>query len=375
MMRHLYDSQGSKFLIGLLIVGICLLSAATSQAVSLYWNSPNGGTGTWDTANMEWASYSGGSVDTTWNNAGIYGTPDDAVFENSAGTVSIQAAGITAQSLTFNTANYVIDDGGLGGVLTLAGTTPMITASSDATINAVIGGTLGLTKAGNGRLTLGAGGAGNTYTGDTTITAGTLLYSNTNQLSAGGTNNIVFNGTGTLGTLAGITEARNITMTTDGTIDTWGNDSTFSGVISGGGALTKAGNGALTLSGNSGAYTGQININGGSTAIGTAGASTLVIGDANALGTGTINFNGGTIENGTGGALSVANPVILSNISGFSGSNDLRFTSATVINLSNWVDINFSGTAKTLTFDAQVLNSTNGDKALVTVGTTGNTLN
>jgi fibronectin-binding autotransporter adhesin len=375
MMRHFYGLGLKNFLIAMLVVCICILSAATSRAAVLYWNSPTGGNGDWDTVNMEWATISGGAVDTTWNNAGIYGTPDDAIFENTAGTVSVQAAGITAQSLTFNTANYVISDGGLGGVLTLAGITPTVTANSNATINAVIGGASGLTKAGGAQLTLGAGGTGNTYTGDTTITAGTLLYSNTNQLSAGGTNNIVFNGAGTLGTLAGVAETRNITMNAAGTIDTWGFNSTFSGVISGGGALTKAGNGTLTLSVDNGAtFSGQVNLNGGSIGLGTAGASKIVLGNANALGTGTLNFNGGTIENGTGGALDVANPLLISNSTGFAGNQNLTFTSTAQIKLNNWVDMIFSGTAKTVTFNGQLANGSNGDKSFVTTGTPGSTL-
>ena len=208
----------------LLIIGICLMTAATSQAVTLYWNAPAGGTGAWDVTNMTWLTLTTGPVDTIWSNA----ANNDAVFEDTAGTVTIDAGGITAQSLTFNTAGYVID----GGTLTLAGTTPTVTAASNATINAAIDGSLGLVKAGGAVLTLGGN---NTFSGDVTISAGTLAVSNSNNLGSAA-NNIIFNG-GTLRTLAALAaETRNITMTGTGTIDTNGFDSAFSGVISGTGA-------------------------------------------------------------------------------------------------------------------------------------------
>ncbi|MGD0518941.1 MAG: autotransporter-associated beta strand repeat-containing protein, partial [Thermoguttaceae bacterium] len=366
MMRQSYGAVVKKYFIGFLVLSFCLFTAASSQAVSLVWDpglsgaGTSGGIGNWNvtaTPLLNWYDAAALPVpaDVAW-------TSDyDAVFGTTGGAVTIVSdggAGVTAQSLTFNVAGYSI-----GGDKLILNGTPTITANSDATINSVIDGTLGFTKAGAGRLTLAAA-TGNTYTGDTTISVGTLLYSNTNQLSAGGTNNIVFNGTGTLGTLAGITEARNITMTTAGTIDTWGNNSTFSGVISGSGALTKAGNGSLTLSGANVGYSGQTNINGG----------TLNIGNANALGTGPVNFNGGSIDNLTGGVLSVANQVLMPNRDiGFGGSNNLTFTNTTDIAFSGWNSINLNGSGKTLQFDAAIKNSANSDR-LLNVNGAGNTL-
>jgi fibronectin-binding autotransporter adhesin len=365
MARQENISHLRKNFISLLVVGICLWAATTSQAITLYWNAPDGGAGAWDTTYTMWATADTGPVDTIWNNAGIYGTPDDAVFQNTAGTVTVDAGGITAQNLTFNTAGYTID----GGTLTLgtASLAPTITAAANATINCTIDGTLGLTKAGGGVLTLGGS---NSYTGDTTITTGTLAISNTNNLGNAG-NNIVLNG-GTLRTLASLgTEARNITMSGEGTVDTNGYDSIFSGIISGSNALTKAGNGALTLSGDNNAYAGQINLNGG----------TLNIGHANALGTGVINFNGGTIEatvdTGGSGTLNLANQVMWSGSFGLTGTKNLNFTNTTPIVMSgngqNSV-ITFGGTGATLTFAAPVNSGHNSDKTITANGA-GNTLN
>src|SRR3972149_5029244 len=102
MMRQLYGSLVKKYLMCLLIVGICLLPTATSQAVSLYWNAPSGGAGTWDTTNMMWSTLAAGPLDTIWNNANL----DDAVFQNAGGAVVVDLGGITVHNIDFNVTGY-----------------------------------------------------------------------------------------------------------------------------------------------------------------------------------------------------------------------------------------------------------------------------
>src|SRR4051812_12760052 len=76
------------------------------QAASLNWDANgvtpvNGGSGTWDTSNPRWEN---GGVYSNWNN----GTPDDANFGATAGTVTLGTA-ITAGSMSFTANPYVID--------------------------------------------------------------------------------------------------------------------------------------------------------------------------------------------------------------------------------------------------------------------------
>ena len=113
-------------------------------------------------------TYSGGTV----VNAGILqmgnssALPSGAVTVNSPGTLDLNTYSLTIPNLT-----------GSGTIDTVAGGTPTLTASSSAnsTFSGVIKnttGTLALTKTGNSILTLSGT---NTYTGNTTISTGTLL--------------------------------------------------------------------------------------------------------------------------------------------------------------------------------------------------------
>ena len=171
------------------LTALCAIAVACPlQAGILYWDGINtstnadGGNGDWDTSLTNWDTLAAAGLDTAWPS--LTTPDDDAVFGGIAGTVTVAAGGVTANSLTFNTANYVLQ----GGKITLNGTTPSISNAVAATINSEIGGTeaVGLTKAGAGILTLGSA---NTYTGTTAITAGTLQINHASALgtTAGGT--------------------------------------------------------------------------------------------------------------------------------------------------------------------------------------------
>ena len=128
----------------------------------------------------------------------------------------------------------------------------------------------------------------NTYLGGTSINGGTLSVGA--DINLGNTAGGLTFDNGTLQTTSGFTTNRGVTLNAGGgTVDTNGNNNTLSGVISGTGSLTKQGAGTLTLS-NTNTYTGGTTINGGTLGIGVTGAT----------GTGTITVLGSTIayENG-----------------------------------------------------------------------------
>lgn len=147
----------------------------------------------------------------------------------------------------------------------------------------------GLTKTGAGRLVLAGD---NTYTGTTTVSAGSL------DIGSGGTT----------GTLAG-------NLVTDATTRFNRSDAlAYAGAISGTGGLTQLGTGTLTLSG-ANSYAGGTTLSAGG----------LNLGSSTALGTGTFTISAGTIGNSSGSPLALAanNPLTLGGNFTFAGPHDL----------------------------------------------------
>ena len=204
----------------------------------------------------------------------------------SAGAISISSsANLGAIPGSADADNIIFNGGTLNttGTFTL-GSNKGITLTGDGTINTdssttltyggVITGSSNLTKSGTGTFLLTGA---NTYTGDTTISAGTFRVSgtlaDTTDVINSGTYDI--DATDTVQSLSGsgaVELANGITLTTGDS----GND-TVSGVISGAGSLTKVGSGTLTLSGTN-TYTGDTTISAGKiTVSGTLADTTDVV--------------------------------------------------------------------------------------------------
>jgi fibronectin-binding autotransporter adhesin len=255
----------------------------TSSASNLNWNLASGGN--WDTTTQ--ANWYNGTPSTTQ----AFTNGDKVTFDKpNGGTISVIGT-ITPGSITVNSdGNYVFQTGTLAG-------------------------TAGITKLGNGKLTLSAA---NTFTGRVVVNAGTLAVTNANALGAtsgdttvnsGATldvsgaitlaaESLTLTGTGASGvgaltsssgsptvsspiTLSGNTLITSQgtsginTLTLSGTISGASStlsiggaaDTNISGIISGSGlALNKTGNGILTLSNAANTYTGLTTVSAGTLA-------------------------------------------------------------------------------------------------------------
>ncbi len=160
--------------------------------------------------------------------------------------------------------------------LTFAATREINANTGDIIINSVVQGAGGLTKNGTGTLTLSDN---NTYTGTTTIKAGSISLSHANALGTSG--NITFSG-GELQYGSAITtdlSSRIKNSASSILIDTNSNNVTFSSAVgsTNSGGLTKNGAGTLTLS-NTNTYRGATTINAGTLVLnGSAANSTISI--------------------------------------------------------------------------------------------------
>lgn len=231
--------------------------SVVENAADLYWTADGsslGGTGTWNGTNTTWST-SNSSI-----SGGVWNAASTAVFEGTAGTVTVGTISANA-GVTFKTDGYTLSS----GTLTLGAASDVANAITvdtglQATINTVLAGTNGMTKAGAGTLVLGGA---NTYTGGTNVNGG-ILQGTTGSLQGDIANNaaVVFD------------------QSTTGT---------YSGNISGIGTLTKNGSGSVTLSG-SNTYSGATILN----------AGTLVLGSNTAIGDGSaVTINGGTFDVGS----------------------------------------------------------------------------
>jgi len=242
----------------------------------------------------------------------------------------------------------------------LGGTAPRITVKalgtgSVATISAVIDGTSGLTKEGDGTLTLGGA---NIYTGLTTVSQGTLQYGIANAIPAG--NDVTVDGAtaildiadfnGSVGAVilangGSITGAAGV-LTSSATFDV--RSGSISAILSGANGLTKSTADTVTLS-NANNYTGTTTISagtlnanainalptaGGRTAVSMTGTSTLSLGAAQSIAsltgvaTSTVNLNGNALT--IGGTTNTTYGGVISSTAGTSLIKD----GASILNLS-----------------------------------------
>jgi autotransporter-associated beta strand protein len=239
------------------ILSACLVLGALSgaQAASLSWDQNGGGTlggdGTWDLTSTNWWD---GSSDVAWSDT--TGSSDLGIFDGTAGTVTI-GTDLGALGLVFNAIGYTLSGpgtltlgtGGIdasaltGGTTTIGAPVSLAAAQTWAvgtdaslSVSGGIGGTGALTKSGEGSLQFNSA---NTYSGGTTLNAGSLILSGTT--ASAGTGALTLAGgnlikTGPANQALTTSNALNVTGTTIVSAQNTGNW-TFSGAMTGSGTF------------------------------------------------------------------------------------------------------------------------------------------
>ncbi|MGJ7530092.1 autotransporter outer membrane beta-barrel domain-containing protein [Variovorax sp. GB1P17] len=261
-----FDGGGGNNTIFLSGTGSASLPGNMVNFTTLYKNDPGIWTLTGTIAGVTVAQVQQGTLVLTGNNSQYTGK----VIVDPAGTLEARA-----QSLP-----PTVTDNGL----------VRFAQPDNGTYTGLISGTGSVEKTQVGTLVLAPSAAGgNTYSGGTTITAGTIALSADNALGAN-TGGLTFNG-GTLQLQQNLDLAASRAVTLNapgGTIDTQGFTSTLTQGMTGPGAFTKAGTGSLTLTG-ANAYAGGTTISAGTLQLGNGGTSGSITGDV--ANNGSLVFN------------------------------------------------------------------------------------
>ena len=319
------------------------------KATDFYWDTDGslvgndevtgtglGGSGIWDGIISNWWTPSPSGL-STWSN----GSTDNAIFGGIFPALGIPVpyavtvdSGVTTNKLTFQRSGYTLT----GGDLTLAGSGAgfFVRLGERAEVNSQLLGTEGLSLTGGGTIVL--NNSGNTYTGETILSNGTVVITNQGALGldtsaivirgfnpAMGSTNLRSFGGGSLflnGLGGDITFARDLSLQGYGPLSDRGGALISSGVNTLSGSVTM-GNpfSGTNLSTRIIAADGTLNLSGPLTILGTAGTTISNLGGVNQAGASFYNVTGtlsgtGTLESSGGGTLFL-NP---SDASGFSGN-------------------------------------------------------
>jgi fibronectin-binding autotransporter adhesin len=281
-------------------------SGAATFALTL--SGTNTYTGNTTTLNFGWLKLNG--------DASV--SSSSALRANGNGIITLQSDQ-TVGSLSSNNAGASIQ---LGAFTLNAGVD-----NTTTTVAGVISGSGNLVKQGSGALTL----AGtNTYSGTTTVSAGTLSVTSDSNL---GSNTVTLAAGSTLEITGATTIDNSIALSGDATVSNSA-DATLSGIISGANGLSKSGASTLTLSG-SNTYSGTTTVSAGTLSVASdanlgSGAVNLATGTTLAV-TGATTIDNGIVLNGNATVSNSANATLSGVIS---GGNNLTKSGASTLTLS-----------------------------------------
>ena len=293
-----------------------------------------------------------------------------ALTKTTSGTVTLSGANtytggttVSAGTLAFGAANALAGGSAVtvnGGTLALGshnqavgavtltsgsitGTTGILTGSSYAVesgaISAVLGGSAALTKTTSSTVTLSAA---NTYTGGTTVSAGTLALGLDNALASGGS--VTVNG-GTFALGVFDNTVGTVTLTSGSITGSTGvltgssyavESGTISAILGGSGALTKTTAGSVTLNA-ANTYTGLTTVSAGTLAVGSSGSlfsgNDLTVGAGSAAVFANVGQTLGAVSNAntTNNALNFIAASGTVTLDSLSGTGNTRFGSDAVV--------------------------------------------
>ena len=302
--------------LGLIALAFAGVSSPLAQAASQTWTNSASDL-LWNTSSLDWTG-------AAWTNN------NDAVFgATGVGSIAV-ASGVIVNDIAFNTAGYTLT----GNLMLANDQASTFTATQNATISAIIAnntaGASSLTKAGANTLTLSGA---NTYSGGTTLNAGTVSVGND---AAFGTGAVTIAGASTVTNSTAVTLANNFTTTALPTFTSSGGTMVLNGNITGGQGVTLNATNKITLAGTnsfgtSSAVNGVLQVNAGAGGVDITGSTTVGTGTSAAFG-GTLVLAGTTtLTVQSGGSLSIVGSTNATPPPSIIGQN-LAGTSTVVVN-------------------------------------------